>query len=65
MPWRVMCRVSGGVTGTRGPVPLKLGGVEQVFRTKAEAQAAAEAAKRFVSPYAKALFEYWPEEVKE
>lgn len=62
--WRVMCRVSGGITGTRGPTPLKLHGVEQRYDTYEEAQRAAADAMRAVSPYAKALFEYWPEQVK-
>lgn len=71
VPWhavlgqfRVMCRVSGGMTGTRGPVPMKLSGVEQRFDTYEEAQRAAADALRAVSPHAKALFEYWPEEVE-
>lgn len=61
--FRVMCRVSGGVTGTRGPSPLKLHGIEQRYESRELASRAALEAKAAVSPHAVALFEYWPEEV--
>ena len=58
--FRVMCRVSGGVTGTREGL-MKKNGVELVFKTRAEAQeAATRATKDFQgNPYRVADFRYW------
>lgn len=63
--WRVMCRVSGGVTGERGPQPLKLRGLEQRYVDEVAARRAAENAQAAVSRFAAARFEYWPERVPE
>jgi hypothetical protein len=56
----VMCRVSGGVTGTRQSL-AKNNGVVKTFKTHADA--AAEAKKLTAvyngDPYRKAFFEYW------
>lgn len=58
----VMCRVSGGVTGTR-EAPLKKGGVVEQFPTRAEAQAVAtRLMDQANGPYRTADFRYWPEE---
>jgi hypothetical protein len=62
-PWRVMCRVSGGVTGTRGPTPLRSGGREARFPTFEAADAHARALLAGVSPHATCRFEYWAEKV--
>ncbi len=56
--WIVMCKVSGGVTGTRQG-PLKTDGQIVKFETKDAAQQRADALLRAVSPYNKATFSYW------
>lgn len=59
MTYIVMCRVSGGVTGTR-EAPLKQNGQTQVFQTWEEATAEAAKLNR-PRPYATADFRYWVE----
>jgi hypothetical protein len=61
MGWIVMCRVSGGMTGTR-EAPLKTNGQVRYFDSH---EAAAAEAARLMStnhPYSLADFRYWPEE---
>jgi hypothetical protein len=57
----VMCRVSGGVTGTR-EAQLKANGVPQFFPTREAAQAEADKLNSTPRPYATASFRYWVEE---
>jgi hypothetical protein len=59
----VMCRVSGGVTGTRESV-LKNNGVVKYFDTREAAQAEASRlmTERQGDPYRVADFRYWVEE---
>lgn len=60
--WIVMCRVSGGVTGTREAV-LRSHDVVQYFETREAAQAkAAELTAKMNHAYSVASFRYWPEE---
>ncbi len=56
----VMCRVTGGVTGTREAV-LKANGQEQIFITREEAEAEAVRCTQESSrnPYATAYARYW------
>ena len=57
--FKVMCRVSGGVTGTREQL-LKNRGGDIVFATREEAEAeAAEMMKRMNHAYSVADFKYW------
>ena len=64
MPYIVMCRVSGGVTGTR-EAPLKRDHVIRLFET--EAEAAAEAARLDTMMnrnfHRTADFRYWPKQI--
>jgi len=55
----VMCRVSGGATGTREAL-LKANGVVRTFKTFEEAQAEATRLNNMPRPYARASFLYWP-----
>lgn len=58
----VMCRVSGGVTGTR-ETQLKANGAVKYFDTREAAQAEATRLMRAMNnPYSVADFRYWPEE---
>jgi hypothetical protein len=59
----VMCRVSGGVTGTREAV-LKRDGVTQTFETRESAQAEATRMdqQNNGNPHRVADFRYWVEE---
>lgn len=59
----VMCRVSGGATGTRES-PLKSNGAIKKFATIDEARAEAEKLTKTANsnPYRTADFYYWPEE---
>lgn len=58
--WIVMCRVSGGVTGTREAV-LKANGVTQYFGSEAAARAKAqELNAKMNNAYSVANFKYWP-----
>jgi hypothetical protein len=62
----VMCRVSGGVTGTR-EAPLKdRNGEVRRFATMAEAQAEARRLieKQRAERYQTAYFQYWAEEMR-
>lgn len=58
----VMCRVSGGVTGTREG-PLKKGGEVQYFGSREVAQAEADRldVARNGNPFRVADFRYWVE----
>jgi hypothetical protein len=61
----VMCRVSGGITGTR-EAPLRRDGQVRYFETLAEAEAEVRrlcAAQRD-DLYEAANFQYWAEEVR-
>ncbi len=60
----VMCRVSGGVTGTR-EAQLKANGVPVFFDTRDAAQAKADdlLQKMNNNAYAVAYFQYWVEEL--
>lgn len=60
MSYMVMCRVSGGVTGTR-EAALKADGEVRYFGTHAEAQAVATKlmAQTMGNPYRTADFSYW------
>lgn len=62
MPTRyiVMCRVSGGVTGTR-QAPLKSAGVVQYFADRTEAELVAAKLNANPRPFAVATFSYWVE----
>ena len=59
----VMCRVSGGVTGTR-QAPLKQSDGEiRYFNTREEANTEADRLNRTMNnQYSKADFSYWAEE---
>jgi hypothetical protein len=59
----VMCRVSGGVSGTR-EAPLKADGRVRYFDTEAEAAAEAQRLNRQMNgnPYRTADFRYWVEQ---
>lgn len=58
----IMCRVSGGVTGTR-KAPFKSLGEIQVFDSREEAEKRASALMQSAnSPNLLASFEYWVEE---
>lgn len=61
----VMCRVSGGITGTR-EAPLKRDGAVIYFdtREKAETEARRLESKMDGSPYRTADFRYWAERVQ-
>lgn len=60
MDWFVMCRVSGGVTGTRMAL-LKADGQTQRFGSQAEAQAEADRLNaKMNNRYSVADFRYWP-----
>ena len=62
MQYIVMCRVSGGVTGTR-EAQLKENGVPKFFETKEAAQAKADhLMKQMNHAYSVADFKYWVEE---
>lgn len=63
MRYIVMCRVSGGVTGTRQS-ELKKDGTIQIFdqRDEAERKAVELTAKLNSDPYRTAAFQYWVEE---
>lgn len=70
MNYIVMCKVSGGVTGTR-EAPLKRDGIVQYFDTRQEAQDTAskmnyahEVTREF-SSVNRAEFHYWVEEREE
>lgn len=60
--YRIVCRVSGGVTGTRQGY-LKHGPdhAEVIFDTLEEAEAEAARLRDSVSPYSTASFRYYPE----
>lgn len=57
----VMCRVSGGVTGTRESL-LKSNGTVKTFASREDAAAEAKRLTAVYNgdPYRKAFFEYWP-----
>jgi hypothetical protein len=60
MAYLILCRVSGGVTGTREAF-LKQGGVVQQFDTLAAAQAkCAQLSAQMNHEYATASFSYTP-----
>lgn len=60
--YHVMCRVSGGVTGTREGL-LKEDGRVRLFATFEEADAEAKRIQASMgSPYSLATFRYWPVE---
>lgn len=61
MTFRIWCRVSGGVTGTR-EAWLKSDGVVKEFATREAAQAEADKLNR-PQPYSTASFRYTVEEV--
>lgn len=63
MRYIVMCRVSGGVTGTRQS-ELKKDGQIQIFdqREEAEQRAVELTTKLNSDPYRTAAFQYWVEE---
>lgn len=62
MNYVVMCRVSGGITGTREAI-LKRDGVPQYFATREAAQTEATRLNdRMNNPYSHADFRYWVEE---
>jgi hypothetical protein len=58
--FQVMCKVSGGYTGTRTAV-LKANGVERWFDTRVEAEIEAMRLNREMNgnPYRTADFQYW------
>ena len=59
--WIVMCRVSGGVTGTRD-APLKANGQPQYFPDEASAKAeASRLMSKMNTGYRMANFQYWAE----
>jgi hypothetical protein len=59
MTYHVMCRVSGGRSGTRTAL-LKDNGTVVVFNTYEEAQKEAHRLQRAMNTeYSVALFEYW------
>jgi hypothetical protein len=61
MHYIVMCRVSGGVTGTR-EAPLKHLGTLALFDTREAAQAKADELNRKMNhPSSVASFRYWVE----
>lgn len=65
MRYYVMCRVSGGFTGTRETL-LKNNGQVQAFDTREEAQAKADAlTTRMNHQWAVASFCYWPVDERE
>lgn len=58
--WRVRCRVSGGVTGTR-EAWLKSDGIVADFVSEAEAQRTADECRTRAGRLGTGtLFEYWP-----
>ena len=60
--WIVMCRVSGGVTGTR-EAPLKSNGQIKEFADAAEARAeAARLTRNMDFGCSSARYQYWAEE---
>lgn len=60
--YHVMCRVSGGVTGTRQTLLKKIG-VIAVFDSEKDARdEAARLCRQFNHIHAVAFFEYWPVE---
>lgn len=60
--WNVMCRVSGGVTGTREALLKSLGTVVD-FPSYDEAKAEADRLNATMNhEYSKADFRYWPVE---
>lgn len=56
----VMCRVSGGLTGTR-EAPLKSNGVVRYFQTEADAQAEADRLNALPREHSIASYRYWVE----
>jgi hypothetical protein len=61
--FRIKCRVSGGVTGTREAY-MKERGVVQYFATRKEAEAIADHRNKTANgPYATATFKYTVEPV--
>jgi hypothetical protein len=61
----VMCRVSGGITGTR-EAPLKEGGYVKYFNTLDDAKSEADVLNEMRAQgdmYRSARFKYWAEEV--
>lgn len=60
--YRIFCKVSGGVTGTRTAY-YKDNGIEQTFLEKESAQAVCDTLNRTANsnPYQKATFRYTPE----
>ncbi len=64
MRWIVMCRVSGGVTGTRqAPLKGRDGDVRDFETREAAADEARRLNREMNGPYGAARFTYWPEEV--
>jgi hypothetical protein len=58
MNYLILCRVSGGVTGTRESF-LKLGDTVRVFSNKEEAEGESKRFNALMNgPYAKAHFQY-------
>lgn len=66
MTWIVMCRVTGGVTGTRMAPLKKDGGAVKYFETETEARAEAALlmASKDSDRFRTASFCYWAEEVQ-
>jgi hypothetical protein len=55
--WFVLCRVSGGVTGTRESL-LKTNGVVEEFATRVDAETVAKQCARLNHGRSRAAFEY-------
>lgn len=60
MTYYVMCRVSGGVTGTRTALAKADGKVKTFPTFEAAADEADRLLKLYNNSYSKAHFEYWP-----